>query len=432
MSNNPMIEGYTLLNYDLLMKDRTGHDPHTRYAEGASGIDGGHYFLSSTLDESNAELTAAMDFNGDGVLTPGVKHDLLKPGLGDADFGTDGKTDTKLSVGWWGHCNNVATAGINFREPTQPVTFTLAQPHTVYLVETSHGSFKADEVKTRGNNTDIKLISGQTVRLKSSEVTNVTKQEIKEVTFSATALKELAAELTTGGSSFGNDFVGARFNGRPATIVLNDGTTLRGGITSSLTDRATVTENGGWSRATKFTSDVTASVWDWNEGKYVDKTFKAEDIKSIDAENKRDVNPIDFHLTMIKWLGSDGTAGVMDKDAGPHVWNYAFDKYEYEGKAREDAPNTVDYQMKVWFVGNGYPSTYSYALTFDDAGKPVSGTWADSSSNPDFFWRERGGTAGYEHTHNKAGLDFKTVIELLQKSYAAEDAATPPPATNPN
>lgn len=427
MSRNPLIEEYSLLNYDLLIKDRTGSDPQTRYAEGASALENGHYFLSSTLDEKNAELTTGKDYNGDGVLTPGVKADFLEPGAGEADFGSDGKYESTLSVGWWGHCNDVAMAGITFREPKAAVTLPLSTPMTVYEVTTAHGSFKAESVKSNDTHTDLKLISGQTVRLAKADVTHIEKKEIKELSFSPTALKELASELVHRGSKDGSEFLGARFYGRPATIELKDGTTLRGGLTSALHDRAKTHDGGASVTATEFTKDVSARVFDSAKGEYTDRIFKPEELKSIHAENARDVNPIEFHNTMVKWIGSEKTAGVMDKDAGPHVWNYSFDRYEYDSKAREGDANTFDYEMKVYFSGNSYPSTYKYSITFE-AGVPKSASWDDSSPNPDFFWRHRGGAEGYNHNGGEVPIEFKTVMELLKMSYAAEDGAATPAA----
>ncbi|MFO0726843.1 MAG: thrombospondin type 3 repeat-containing protein [Myxococcota bacterium] len=431
MSNNPMIESGTLIQYDMLIKDTTGVDPGTRYEEGKSALDGGHYFLAGSLDETNAELTAAKDFNGDGVLTPGVKHDFLSKSAGEAEFGPDGKTDATLGVSWWGHCNNVATAGINFREPTREVKIKLSKPYSVFEVSTKHGNFQAESVKKGPKTTDIKLVSGQTVRLDNADVTSVKENKISEVTFTPTQLKELAAELTARGSKFGTEFIGHRYNGRPAEIALKDGTIVRGQLLNSLEDAAKDVSGEAVVTAKNFTQDVSASVYDFASGTVETKTFKAADIKSITAENKRDVNPIDFHKTVVKWLGSDGTAGVMDKDSGPHVWNYAFDKYEYSSKADPTDPNTKHYDMQIYFVGNSYPSTYSYSITFDAQGNPASAKWDASSSNPDFFWRDKGGAEGYNHAGSGTEVEFKQIMSLLQKSYAIEDAeahTTPAPA----
>ena len=81
------------------------------------------------------------------------------------------------------------------------------------------------------------------------------------------------------------------------------------------------------------------------------------------------VEPIPFHETMLRWVGSERKAGIMDKDASPHVWNYAFDRYEYE--ERKVDKNTIHYDMKVYFVGNGYPTTYSYSIKYKDGEKKI-------------------------------------------------------------
>jgi hypothetical protein len=421
MVHNPLIEDGALIQYDMLIRDRTGKDPAVRHIEGGSGMADGHYFLSGTLDENDAELTTGIDWNGDGVLTPGVKADFLTPSAGEASFGKDGKFTEKLDVGWWGHCNDVATAGINFREPKASVTIKLNKPFDRYTVETSRGTFQAEAVTKGATTTDIKLIAGQTVRLPNSEITSVNKQTFKEVTFTPDQLKEITAELVHRGSKYGTDFVGHRFNGRDATITLANGTQLHGGLVSSLDDRADTTD-GAYTTATNFTKDVTVRVFDFNTQTFVEKTFKPSELKSIVAENARDPSPIEFHLTMLKWLSADKKAGVMDKDPGPHVWNYAFDRYEIsQDQVRANDKNTHDYEMKVWFAQNDYPTTYSYSITYKN-GVPQKSKWAENSSNPDFFWRDKGGAEGYDHD-NGSGLDFKSVMGLLQASYAAEDAA---------
>ena len=418
MSKNPMIEKRGMLFYDMLIKDRTGEDPGMRFIEGRSAMDGGHYFLSSTLDEADAEMTTGKDFNGDGVLTPGVKWDFLKPTSGEARFDRDGKTDETLDVGWWGHCNDVAVAGIKFQEPTQPVTFPLSQPFDVFEVEATTGTYQAHSVTKGDTHTDIELISGQTIRLPNADVLSQTKDTITEITFSPDQIKELLSELVHRGAKGGSEFIGSRYYGRDATIELKDGSTVKGGLVSSLHDRSTTT-TGSHTTATDFTKDVTARVFDFETKKWESKTFKAEDIASIRAENKRDVAPIKFHETMLKWIGSEKAAGVMDKDAGSHVWNYSFDRYELTTKDSETDANAVDYEMKVYFVGNNYPTTYNYSITYDD-GVPTSGTWADSSPNPDFFWRHRGDHTAYDHNSGRATpINYDTVMELYEASIKA-------------
>lgn len=421
MSNNPMIEKDGMLMYDLLIKDRTGTDPKLRHIEGRSAMDKGHYFLSSTLDEANAELTAAKDFNGDGVLTPGVKHDFLRPSGGEATWGRDNKTETTLSVGWWGHCNDVATAGINFHEPTKMVEYELSQPFTRYTVETNHGTFHAEKVEKGDTHTDIHLLSGQTVRLKNDDVHDSTEKVISKIVFTPSQVKELLSELVHRGSNQGTDWTGSRFGGRDANIRLKDGTTLRGTVSSDVHSSADDVSGTKNVTARNFTSDISARVYNRDTKSYENRVIEADKIESIRMENKRDVAPIKFHETMMKWIGSERKAGVMDKDSGPHVWNYSFDRYEFDATERENDSNTVDFEMKVRFSGGSMTTTYNYSITYEN-GVPKTGEWDKNSPNPDFFWRDRGGPEAFNHTNTSGAtpIDFDVTMEIYNKSFVAQ------------
>lgn len=422
-SNNPMIEENTMLFYDLWVKQRTGVDPQLRYEEGASGLYGGDYFLASLLDERNAELTAAHDFDGNGVLEPGITWDFLKPTAHEPVFGTDGRTDTQLDVGWFGHCDPVAAAGILFREPKAAVELPLDRPMTIHRVSSSHGQFKAEWIRPGPTHTEFKLLSGQVVRLPNASITSTSAERIEKLGFEPRMLKELAAELVRRGSKEGTDWVGHRLQGEDATITLWSGETVRGQLTTELRGNArTVEEQDGRLRATKLTSPLGVRVWNASAGRHEARSIEPHQIRSVDAENRRDVPPIEFHETMLRWVGSDRKAAVMDKDSGPHVWNYSFDGYELRAERRADAPATVDYTMWVAFSGGGGIS-YSYSISYE-GGEPVRGEWAHGSPNPDFFWRYRGAVEAFDHTNTggATGLDFRTVMDLLKRSYAAEDA----------
>ena len=128
--------------------------------------------------------------------------------------------------------------------------------------------------------------------------------------------------------------------------------------------------------------------------------FKASEIKHMAREDKNDISPIEFHSTILKWLG-EGRAAAMDKDAGDHVWNYSFygaslnSATELKDSARPDKPGfngavgddtkVVEYSMEVRFGASDYGTQYRYWLELDGAGKPINGGW--KSSNPDFLWR---------------------------------------------
>lgn len=422
-SNNPMIEGNTMLFYDLLVKQLTGTDPKLRYEEGASGLHGGDYFLASTLDEKDAEMTAAHDFNGDGVLTPGVEWDFLRQTALEPVFGTDGRADAQMDVSWWGHCDPVAAAGILFREPKATVQIPLRQPLTISRLSTQHGDFAAEWVKPGPSHTDFKLLSGQVVRLPNASITSTSTEEIEKLSFEPHMLKELASELVRRGSKDGTDWVGKRFQGDEATITLSNGQTVRGMLLTELRGNAkTVTEKDGRIHAKKLTSPLRLRSWDAGLGRHVERTLEPREIRSVEAENKRDVPPIEFHQTMLKWIGSDQKAGVMDKDHGPHVWNYSFDGYELEARRREDDPSTIDYTMWVNFSG-GDGMSYSYSISYE-GGVPTRGEWAYGSPNPDFFWRYRGGLEAFDHPHtaDATAVNYRTVLDLLKQSYSIEDA----------
>jgi hypothetical protein len=422
MANNPMIRSLSLSAYDMWMKQETGVDPKVRYAEGRSGIDGGRYFLAGALDENDAEFTTARDFNGDGVLTPGVKADFLTPSAVEPRLEPDGKLGTKLDVIWWGQCNAVSAAGINFREPKESVTVRFRTPLVVEDVQTRYGAFTAESVQRGRAYTDIKLVSGQTIRLPNADVQSQQERSLESFTFTPSDLKELAATLAGRGAKSGTEYVGTRFYGRDAFVELTSGETVRGKVLSSLEGLGALEQNDGLVRLTNPTQAIVVQVLDFATGDVVRKTFTPRQVKSVTAENPRDVNPIDFHTTMLKWLGSDGTAGVMDKDAEHHVWNYAFDRYTYEATPRPNAQDTIDVTMNVFFP-EGPSTTYRYSIQFDALGNPVAGKWATESPNPDFLWRERGGVEGFNHQNGPGKLDFDAVMKLLNRSYAQEDAA---------
>ncbi|MCA2980814.1 MAG: hypothetical protein INH37_21305, partial [Myxococcaceae bacterium] len=83
------------------------------------GKEAGHYIPNSNLSETDAERTTGVDFNGNGKIDADVKWDFIQS---NGQFGKDGKTDSSMSVGWWGSCDKVARAGILFEEPKKDVT----------------------------------------------------------------------------------------------------------------------------------------------------------------------------------------------------------------------------------------------------------------------------------------------------------------------
>ncbi len=114
------------------------------------------------------------------------------------------------------------------------------------------------------------------------------------------------------------------------------------------------------------------------------------------------MSPIEFHTTMIKWLGVDKRPGAMDRDPGAHVWNYnfhtiQFDKIEkMETKPTEPGYNgpagdgtIIRYDTGVRFGdSDSVGKRFDYWIEYDKSGRPVNGGWF--SENPDFLWRPSG------------------------------------------
>jgi len=129
------------------------------------------------------------------------------------------------------------------------------------------------------------------------------------------------------------------------------------------------------------------------------KTFKAADIKHLAREDKADMSAINFHTTMLKWLGTDKRSAAMDRDPGSHVWNYNFHSMDFSrieemtNKPTEPGFNgpagdgrIMRYDGSVKFGDSDYSGkNYSYWIEYDKAGQPVNSGWM--SENPDFLWR---------------------------------------------
>jgi hypothetical protein len=389
--------------------------------------DKGHYIPRSSLQESNAEMTTGVDFDGDGKLTKGVKADFLNarsdfaavvnrgafvPKLGDdvltkkivdgengeknvqyfkAD-GTkiegddlknvvltnpqsDGSAEGTMNVGWWGSCDKVALAGILFSDPKRDVE-----------------------------------VDGVTF----------TKQDIRGL------LTVIADSQTTS-----TDFVGSRYDEKQDIVVKKDGTQI-GGKIIDIKDKEFKTEgmwrwSGDYMVTDGSEKDVTIRT---SEGK--ETVVAASEIKHLAREDKQDIDPGVFHTTVKNWLGS-GKGAAMDRDSGSHVWNYNFHKAEiaersienfnrdeaigHNGKAGDG--ELRHYGMKLYFDGS--PKNYSYWLEYKE-GDIVNGGW--KGENPDFLWRPAD-FKGFTGTNSRNPfVDPALVKEIYEKSIADEPVST--------
>jgi hypothetical protein len=333
------------------------------------GKESGHYIPNSNISETDAERTTGVDFNNNGKIDADVKWDFIDS---HGQFGTDGKTEDTMSVGWWGSCDKVARAGILFEEPKKDVT-----------------------------------LNGVTF----------TTQDIK-------GLLTVLADSQGGGS----DFVGDRYDANPDTIALKNGEQLRGTIVSDVKFDTTSRRQQDWQiNSANLPDEVKVQLMDGTE-----KTFKKTELSYVAREDKRD-DPVLMHETISAWLKS-GRPAVMDKDSGEHVWNYNFYKADdtlykdglkpswandellkngHKGPAGDGKITWVE--RKVSLGGGGGSETYRYWLE-EKNGKLVNGGWDPSSSSPDFLWRPQTDAAFTGKNDRNPFVDPKLVKEIYEAS----------------
>ncbi|MEW5759191.1 MAG: hypothetical protein AB1779_00315 [Candidatus Thermoplasmatota archaeon] len=115
-----------------------------------------------------------------------------------------------------------------------------------------------------------------------------------------------------------------------------------------------------------------------------------------DGNNPRDdVFPKDLHIFLLRHIGKERKAAVMDADSGEQVWNHPFYKYEITDVRRNG--NNIDFRAKVWLVSDGvsadYVGTsdiiknYEYTLIIEK-GRIVDSNWTgwNRDNHPDFIW----------------------------------------------
>ena len=296
----------------------------------------GHYIPDSSLSEKDAERTTGVDFNGNGKIDADVAWDFLDS---QGQFGTDGKADGTMSVGWWGSCDKVALAGNLFKEPKKDVT-------------------------------------------------------LNGVTFTAQDIKGLLTVIADSQSTQ-TKWAGERYDAEYDMVRLKNGTTLQGRIETSFDlwqpgmrrnrDRVEITSG--------FPAELTIRTANGET-----KTVKAAELASINREDKRDDAGL-FHNTIKDWLKS-GMPAVMDKDSGDHVWNYTF--WKCEDKETTVKPSWAPEKLvgingaagdgKITYVerevelgGTGSKERYQYWVE-EKNGKVVNSGWGANSTNPDFLW----------------------------------------------
>jgi hypothetical protein len=335
----------------------------------------GYYIPSATLDETDAERTTGVDFNGNGTIDPLVAKDFIN---GLANFGKDGLTTGTMNVGWWGHCNAVAAAGLMYQQPQHDVT-----------------------------------VNGITF----------TRQDIR-------GLLSVIAEdqdVSTG-------WIGNRYDDQLSTVLTRSGEKLQGRITSeTVLGRAGAVRVGDMVAVAGMDSDVTIQILDGTT-----RTIPAADVLAVEQEDKSDIDPITFHQTVRSWLAS-GRGAVADRDRGSHVWNYNF--YEVEDEITTVAPAGLDLpkleglkgppsggkvtfvERSMYYADSKNPILYHYWLEEKD-GVIVNGGWL-SRNNPDFVWQPQGFKKWEGVISRNPGVDIRVVRALYEASIAPEPLPDP-------
>ena len=303
----------------------------------------GYYIPKPTVRENNAEITTGVDFTGDGKLRRGVKRDFLDSFEG---FGSNGKTDGKLDVSWWGSCDAVALAGMLFEEPKKSVT-------------------------------------------------------IDGVTFSPQDIKGLLV-LTASSQAGRDNFVGERYNGAPDEVVLVGGDVIQGTIKNfSLEDF----RSGSFKRfddSFLYKDDIAKSVV-LKEPNGKRRKIVPSKVEAIVREDMKSLSPALFHKTVKTWLRQNRPF-AMDHDPGPHVWNDNFDGAtikkskkaprgvkvsKLNGHAGDVGDGTLSFYTCKLHKGAKVDKEYGYWIE-KKGGKDVNSGWIDSQcpdDNPDFLWR---------------------------------------------
>jgi hypothetical protein len=376
-SSNLWAKGGALEKFDALLKSK-GQAEGARNFELKPSLnwlvnkDSGHYIPNSSLSETDAERTTGVDFNNNGKIEADVKWDFID---GHGQFGKDGKTESSLSVGWWGSCDKVARAGILFEEPKKDVT-------------------------------------------------------LNGVTFTAQDIKGLLTVIADSQGG-GSDFIGNRYDANPDTVALKNGQQLKGTILGDNVkfDNTTRRQQDWQIKSNDLPEEIKFRGMDG-----VEKTIKKSELSFVAREDKRD-DPVLMHETIGAWLKS-GRPAVMDKDSGDHVWNYNFYKAEdtlykaglkpswaddamlkdgYNGPAGDGKIMWVE--RKVSLGGGGGSETYKYWLE-EKNGKFVNGGYAPNSPNPDFLWRPQTEALFAGKNERNPFVDPKLVKELYEASIA--------------
>ena len=148
-----------------------------------------------------------------------------------------------------------------------------------------------------------------------------------------------------------------------------------------------------------------------------------------------DIYPLDFQNVLEMYLKDNGLPILIDSDPSEEIWTYPVYKYELsytdEGNIRHttltiycatDAYNDGILDPDDTGDTHVYKKTYTYDLTLDSNGNPISGVWTGDSVNdhPDFAW--------YPEIDRLANpyISLDNVHEILSHEYTEEDDSNEP------
>ena len=148
-----------------------------------------------------------------------------------------------------------------------------------------------------------------------------------------------------------------------------------------------------------------------------------------------DIYPLDFQNVLEMYLKDNHLPILIDSDPTLEIWTYPVYKYELsyteENNIRHctltiycatDAYNDSVLDPDDTGDDHVYKKTYTYDLTLDSNGEPVSGVWTGDSvdDHPDFAW--------YPEIDRRANqyISLDNVHEILNHEYTDEDDGNEP------
>ncbi len=148
-----------------------------------------------------------------------------------------------------------------------------------------------------------------------------------------------------------------------------------------------------------------------------------------------DINPLDLQNVLEMYLKDNQIPILLDTDPTEEIWTYPVYKYEL---SYTDENNIRHCTLTIYCATDAYndgildpddtgdthvyKKTYTYDLTLDSNGEPVSGTWTGDSidDHPDFAW--------YPEIDRPANpyISLDNVHEILTYQYTEEDDGNEP------